>query len=44
MNEAQERLRRLLEIINLGGHVRDDVLREAERAVYCETATVTIVT
>jgi hypothetical protein len=33
MNEAQERLRRLLQILNLGGHVREDVLREAEQAV-----------
>lgn len=33
MMEAQERLRRLLHILSLGGHVREDVLREAEQAV-----------
>ena len=33
MIEDQERLRRLLQIISLGGHVREDVLREAEQAV-----------
>ena len=33
INQAQERLHRLLQIINLGGHVREDVLREAERSV-----------
>ncbi len=32
MNQAQERLARLLQILALGGHVREDVLREAERA------------
>lgn len=33
MTEAQERLRRLLQILALGGHVREDVLRDAEQAV-----------
>lgn len=30
---AVDRLNRLLQILNLGGHVREDVLREAEQAV-----------
>ncbi len=34
INQAQERLHRLLQIINLGGHVREDVLRAAEQAVH----------
>ena len=33
MNQAQERLARLLQILALGGQVREEVLREAERAV-----------
>lgn len=33
MTEAETLLHRLLQIINLGGHVRDDVLRAAEQAV-----------
>lgn len=31
---AVDRLNRLLRIISLGGHVREDVLREAEQAVH----------